>query len=574
MPSYKQLKLIRFIIFIVTLFLLLLTVVKLYYSYDKVTTYQSAMEHLEANRLVLAESDFTSAEQNIFLEYHEEEISKELVSLGYISEIKNVLETLLEEIDQSKNVSSMVKNHTHYLSILEKSSPTELQIVKELLAQYKVEEALSDEFEMSIEDSIKDLRDFDKDNKFKSNSSAVDLLLIPSVYYGGDIAKIKLIQEELHTYHQAHFTQLRNSDTSIREGMELATELVTFYKKYNLEAAWIIEETNAYAIHVMKKLEVAKDRKNFFLDAKLAEQYTQLLGANSELSLYINESVNSLLNEALQLIASKKYSDAISVYEEFNPYLDFSKEIQNTQITWYTNEPKALLSKQFPEIKFDIVKGDKDLWGGKVYVYGLANKQMKFIRLLSNNTIQSATIEDANGLLKNSKISVVNTYSPKGNPIVMVDAASNSRKHRYMAFEMRDTKFQKIFDIEGDAIVQETIGTLVVDNGIGEGAGQKAYYKLNSGVYAYAGIKPDYIVISMKDLPKHKNVKVRFECTILTADGTTGVVALNDAYILLTGKPGFSEGKVTVTGKYTRSEFIQKGNQKIDAYVFEVSEFK
>ena len=82
-----------------------------------------------------------------------------------------------------------------------------------------------------------------------------------------------------------------------------------------------------------------------------------------------------------------------------------------------------------------------------------------------------------------------------------------------MAFEVRSESIVEILDVEADQLTIESNGVLLVDNPVGTGKGELAYYESGyNGYYQFTKIKVDYIEIKPRKSTQNIWEKGSFPC--------------------------------------------------------------
>lgn len=99
---------------------------------------------------------------------------------------------------------------------------------------------------------------------------------------------------------------------------------------------------------------------------------------------------------------------------------------------------------------------------------------------------------------------------------MLIEAASKTRKVRYLAYEVNTPELFKVLDVEADKIDYDPTGAIIMDNPTGDGAGQKAVYEYRNGRYAFVKTMADTklggapLDIPLTEMISHKNEKSVF----------------------------------------------------------------
>jgi len=402
-----------------------------------------------------------------------------------------------------------------------------------------------------------------------SDETVASLLQIPKPFYSDDNTRLSAIQFILGPYDQARLDTWA-ANKPFAEVVKEGTRIQKFYQTYNIDSNWLIPQIEQFAIASMKSDLDKNDLAAFAEHAKAYEQNPDLAGDKSKAIEYINTTYASQLKTAEQLSKEKKYEQAIAIHQKLNAYRDASKAIQQVELRWSSDEPVHLLRKVESNAEFSNIITGSDKMGAIVYTAGITKQKLVLARMLPDFSVNKMEVPFGDGLAVKS-IRIAEGLGVKGGPAILIEGGSSSRKFRYVGFEAQTSGLKKILDVEADSYRIDKPGSLIVANTTGNGAGQESYFNSHNGAYAFAGIKPDYVEISLSSLLKYKNTKVRFKCTILTADANTAVVALDDAYVLLRGKTTMRAGSATITGTWTSTDSVKKGAQSIPAYIVDVS---
>jgi hypothetical protein len=570
--SYKQTHKLRFIAFIIAILLLALAAFKIYQSYVKVQDYSKAKASYAAEDYITAEQYYDKASHNGWLQYNDADTRQALINLKPVTEIKSQLNSMSEQINSAHKADdskALLALHTSYQA-MKKDAPVKgdsySAVFQDMAAKLSMEQQLNEAFSSSIEQLDKALQAEIKKKAFTDDTVAA-YLQIPAVYFGDEAARTTAVQGKLEAYDTARFDALMK-ESKLKDVLNEGIRLQKFYAQYGISAKWIVPKIEKYAQDQMSAAVQKNDLKSFIEYAKEYEATKELAVSGSKVLAFIQSTVNGQLAGAKQLVNERKYDKAIELYTQLGGYRNTAKQIQEVELAWSTSDPLHILQKAIPDQAFTSVINGKDQFGAMIYAAGITSGNLVLVSMQSDMSVdKKEAFIDKN--LKSAVIKV--TKTPQGVPLLVVEAASTSRKSRFIAFEVQPSGLKRWFDLEADGYEWEGSGVMIVDNAAGEGAGQKSFYERRNGEYTFAGIKPDYIDISLADLHKYKNVKVRFNCTVLAAEGGNAVVMYNGTYILLSGGPTLHPGDALVTGTWVSNEEVKKGTQSFSAYKINVA---
>jgi hypothetical protein len=566
--TYGRSQILRIASFLIVVLLLGLTANKLYYSFSKIYDYSKAKSYSDKHEMISAEEHYSKASLNGYLHYHDSEITNRLEDLKPVTEIKANMQSIIQQSNESLksgDAATLAASYERYQTSKKNAAGkgTDYQVLfTGVTGKFEMEKHFEDVFVEFTKDISKLLLNEAKKKSF-SDGTVASLLAIPAPYFGTPQQRQSALREKLEPYDQARMDALaaKAFPDFIAEGVRLGQ----FYANHHVQPDWLLPEIEQYAIAHFQALVDKKDTEFFSKDAKMFERVPELATNDSKVLAYITTAYTKQLEQAEQLGKQNKYAQAIEAYKTLGGYRDTSKRIQNIELQWASEEPAHILQKVLPDKKFSSVINGKDQMGAIVFAIGITDGKLVLARMLPDMSMDK---KEANldKTLKTKNIRIVGGASMSGNPTLVVEAGSSARKSRYVGFDVQASGLKKIFDIEADGYEMEKTGLMVVDNPLGNGAGQNAFYSYQNGEYSYSGIKPDYVEISLKDLRKYKNAKVKFNCTILAADGNTAVVLYNDEYILLHGKSKLQPGATTVIGTWVSNDVVKKGSQNINAY--------
>ncbi|WP_051620671.1 hypothetical protein [Paenibacillus sp. UNC451MF] len=552
---------------------------KSYASWMKMDLYAQASKEQAAGHELEAEALFQKARSNTMINYKNHEIDAALDTLRPATELKRGLISIVSEIEaaaQVNDVPTLLRAYDSFQSIkadYTSQDETAQKRFADAEAAYKVEEQLSMAFTHVKAALLKSLETAVSKKAFDNDNAIAYMAQIPAIYYKDEKTKKQELATRLKAYDQARVESVFQKK-SFGEAVDEASRIRKFYSANSIQAEWLasIIETNVQ--NSLAALLKKNDIKTFIDNAQKVLNVKELADSRTKISTYVQNSLKGQFTKAEQLTSSKKFTEAIELYTVLSSYKDTSKEIRDTELRWLQADPSQLLRKAIDaNVKLTNVVSAKGLWGSQLAAAGIAdNQSLVLARLMPDQKISqsAAAIE---GKLNIKSITLTDQFTMRGLPVLLVEAESKQRKSRFIVYEAQSADLHKLFDIEADGLTQERPGILAVDNVAGEPSGQKTYFEFRDGQYVVSKIKADIAEITLTDLPKQKiGSVVRFLCTIMSVDGDTAVVLLNNDYVLLTGSMKFKPGPATITGTYVDKSKVSVGaSQTATAYKISVT---
>lgn len=572
----KRLKALQIFTICLALILLLFCGMKVSYTNAKVKDYEKAEQFLAEDKLIEAYDQFVKIKENIWISYRQDETNKALEELAYVAEVKDIALSIKQSIPNKIAADDQLM--TSYLNYeknkLEQSKlgDKNIEMFEKLMADHKVVETYNAKIEEFVELLSQTLQSEIDKNNFSSETKEL-YLSTPDIFFGDAKTKTETMYSLFEEYDKALINYFAKSgSSSFTNTLSQGNKLSEFYSEHGIKADWLEPQLQSYVLNFFKSIADQNNVSLFFKYAKEYEKNKELYSENNEVASYIKKTYNNYIAEAQNKVNNKKYEEAIALYEDLKAYQDTSSYIDKLQITWAMNEPTHLLAQGLPDASFSAVTGGTDRFNGKVFAVGIAGDSLVLSTLSNELTITSYTASLPSGT-KVSSIGFDNSISPTKNSVILLEGSSSTRAKHYLAYQFVNSNLELILDLEADGYKMDSNGLLLVNNPAELEAGQQAWYTYSQGQYIFYDIKPDFVDIAISRLPDYKNVKVRFDCTIFTVDGSTAIVLFNDEYIILTGQSGLQPGYAMITGTYVGEEFISNGDQQITAYKVVVSDF-
>jgi hypothetical protein len=554
-----------------------------YFSWLKTDLYAKAAAFQTANNEIEAEADYTKAQQIRVIDYKEPETAEALAALQPAAELKRFFTTLSSDMKaagEANDITLMLKTYNSY-EVKAKEYEAKDEAAKkrftDLSASNQTNERFTEIFTNAKQQLTKGLETDISSKTFKNDSYIVNLLQLPAVYYKDEKNKKQELNKLLERYDQARL-EASFKAKSTEEVLKEISAIRKFYDANGVEAPWLQPKLEIYAQGVLAKQE-KNDLKGFIASALLFQSTKELGGASSKVNTYIQTTIRKQFDRAEQLASTQKFADAIALYTVLDSYKDTKKEVSDTEQRWVESDPLQLLRKAVgSEFAFTNVVSAKGQWGSKLAAAGLVDSKLVSALMLQDSKINTAQTALDKGITVKS-IQWSDRLGPSGKsdvPVLLLEAASKSRKARYIAYEIKTTEMRKILDVEADKMDYDRTGMLIFDNSLSDGPAPKAYYEYKDSRYAVTktntGSNTDVPLIPIAELTNHINEKIRFQGTITSVDNGKAIIQLSNGYILLSGSLKFKQGPAVITGMYIGSNEVRKANSTIYEYKVTVTD--
>lgn len=574
--TYKHTTWLYRIIALLLIPLLFLATYKTYRGILKIELYQQAEKNRQSDRLISAEEQFRAASEITALRYKDDETQVALDALKPITGIKAMLNSIKTEADEAsdkEDVTMLLSIYQDYVKktaeYAEKDNFTK-KIYSEATKYYSLDTVFKDALEDFRKKDMKSLQNAINKKTFSEENSLSNLLQIHNIY---DHHDAKLIGDGSTLVEEFGKGKLDSifKDKGLDESLKGASSLLTLFKSNGVKSEWLTVKVDEFVKAGLKQASDQADLTDFAAKVKVFQSSKEWASSPSTVPDYIKSIVQSLLTKAAQLNDSGKHDDSIALYRQLAAVTDTSGQIQNIEFKILESDPGKLLKKAAPDRNFNVIGTFKGGGDALASVIGTDGDQIGLARLMTNGNVSYSAGTLGGGIqVKSARLAP--ELSAQGQQALLIEAAPRTRQHHYIAYAIAEDGLRKTLNVDADRINVEGSGVLLIDNIPGDGENQQSYYEYKGGKYTFTKIKPDYIEIALDDLSNYRNVKVRFSCKILTADGNNAVVALNDQYVLLTStSTSLKPGNAVVTGKWTSTSEIKKGALSITAYNFQVT---
>lgn len=491
LPSIKNPTVIRNLLFVLLLLALISVGYKLYYVSLKISTFQQAEEYIKQNNMVLAEQYFTKAEENRTIDYKEERIQEALSLLDPVRRIRLLKEQAILAGD-ARDIPLLLDVYNNYQEQKKKYTTWDKE-KKDMFNQakkiYALENSLTTYFAQAKKQFVTQMKDNMNHRKYDEENFLPFYFAIPAEYFGGQNQKKQEIQTQLKEYDLAKFNYL-SKHKKFADVIDRTSHTLNLYKEHSINSPWLLAAVDRFGRAVMEENLAGNYIIDFATNAKKYEELKSYFPSGSSTLSYIKKSVKSLLNKAKRYTAQQNFSAAIDLYKKLEIYQDTSKEIAAVERKWDEHEPIRLLQRQFPDKTFSLVANGKYQRGTKLFIAAISDEnKLYYGSLLSDDTLKTMESSLEEGM-RPKKLYAQENVRSESLPGIVVEGKSDVRQSLYVGFEVHESELKQIFAFEADGFYMESTGVMVVNNPIGDGAGQLAYYRPSDGVYQFSGIKP------------------------------------------------------------------------------------
>ncbi|MEH7094822.1 hypothetical protein [Neobacillus vireti] len=543
---------------------------KMVLANEKITTYEEAMRLFQKGDLVAAEKKFQAARLNVSVSDHNQDID---LKLSILSPIKEVMEDLDEKSSNyydGNKLQSLVNMYDRWQDSQNKwglGTAVQKDMYGEMLAITKLDKDMEGYFSNIKNTQLAKLANNTANDSTKEEGIYKSLQLIPVSYYGGDSSKIDEIKSAFLNYYNNKLNKLTEANADVSTIVTEGNRQFGMSSQFSIPTDWLEETLNSHFVKVLTEALENKDYAAFAGQASSVKNLSSKM-ADAKVFPFIEKSKNGLLNKANNFVAINKYEDAIKIFEALTPLEDTAELIANTNLAWDKYEPIRVLKRKYTDKVFSNFANVRNKWGvdsavaaisadGGVYYGQLKGEEEMAVIDGRLDGATDSSISTSNEVVPDIiKISLQGSMSSSDNPVIFMEAKATERKHRYIAFEV-DTQLssmKKILDEEADNLTVDSKGVLLLDNPVGTGAGELAYYEPDyNGEYRFTEIKVDYVDIQPEDIEQYNGQKVRFSAYVDSLQNDGALVKLSETY-------NYN------TSQYERTYLLLKGQSEFVTY--------
>jgi hypothetical protein len=554
---YKKVNLSQNFYLIILSFLLVLVGGKIILAHEKLTAYQEAMQLYRSGNLVEAEKKFRAAKLNLSVTDHNKDIN---IKLSLLSPIREVMEDLDEKAAsyyKENELDLLVDMYDRWQTNQQRwVSGTNIQkdMYGEMLAITKLDQDMKGYFSAIKKTNLAKLENDASIDQSAEEQIYTNVNKIPIEYFGGKAAKAKEIITSFQTYYEGKVNKLTAANASVIDIVTEGSRQFGMLSRFSIQSGWLVKKLDSYLLNVLTAAIAKKEYATFAEQANSTKKLSSNM-KDAKVLAYIEKSKSDLLSKANKLTASNKYEEAINIYEALTPLENTEQLIAKTNLAWDKYEPIRVLKRLYPDKEFPNFVNARNKWGADSVVAAVSKDgKIYFGRIKGEEamTVMEGTLTGAPVI---NKLNFQSNYSTSEKPVIFMDAKSSERKHHYLAYEVGTNSIKTIFDVEADNLTVEAKQVLLLDNPVGQGAGELSYYEPGiNGEYQFTKIKVDYVDIQVSDIANYYGKKVRF--TGYAASKTSSGAALVT----------LSESYNNSTGKYEKSYLMLKGSENFAIY--------
>lgn len=536
---YKKVNLSRNFFLLIFIACLIAVSGKIVLAHEKMNTYKEAMRLFKSGEMAAAEKKFRAAKLNVVITDHNKDINRKLAILSPIREEMEILDKDAADFHRKDDLDHLAATYERWQKSSAKwvsGTAVQKDMYEEMLALTELDKDLEGyfsaikktEFAKLKTDSI--MGDTDEDAVF------LKLKKVPAEYYGGDEAKTTEIHAAFHTYYTNIMNKLMAAAASVADLVNEGNRQFGMLSQFSMDNQWLKDTLDA---HLLEVLTAAVDKQEYADFAGQANTVQKLSVKMNEAKVlaFIERTKTKLLNNAKNLTAANKFADAIAIYEALKPLEDTADLIKAANLGWDHFEPVRVLQRLYPDQEFPHVVNAKNKWGADSVVAAISKDGKIYFGKQKGEEPMAVTEGRLDNASAITKLDFQSDIGSANLPVIFIDAKSSSRKHHYLAYEIRSNTMGKILDVEADHLTIEARGMIVVENPAGQGEGELAYYEADaSGVYRFTKIKTDYTDIQVKDIINYYGKKVRFT-VYNTVKNTAGpLVKISETFNATTGR--------------------------------------
>jgi hypothetical protein len=583
---YRKVSMSRNFFLLILVVLLVLVSAKIIMAHEKIAAYNEAVKLFESGELVAAEEKFRAAKLNLSVSDHNTDIN---FMLSILSPIREIIEDIDEkaadyheenDLDQLVEVYERWQDHqTKWVS----GTSVQKDMYGEMVELTKLEKDMKGYFSAIKNSNLEKLANQTAANISEEQEIFTILNKIPEEYYGkGQSAKTNKIETSFQNYYEAKINKLITNG-SVPSIVDEGNRQFSALRLLSLDSAWLEHTLDSKLLTIVT---AAFKKKDYAAFADSANTIKKLDGnmKDAEVFTYIEKSTTNALTKAENLTADHKYEDAISIYEALRPLEDTAKLIVSTNLSWDKYEPIRVLKRMYSGKEFSTFVNARNKYGADSVVAAISKDGGLYFGKLTGEEAMVVTEGTIEGPPVVNKLSFQSSFGTSENPVLYIDAESAERKHHYLAYEVRSGSIVNILDVEADQLTVESRQVLVVENPVGEGAGEVAYFEPDfDGKYQFTKTKETYEDIEVEDITNYFGKKVRFSAYTYSQYGEGMLVTLSETfnesteqwektYLLLEGYSEFTTyTNYTVSGVFdSYKDITDEFGEIIEVPVFQV----
>ncbi|WP_035987970.1 SH3 domain-containing protein [Brevibacillus agri] len=499
--SYQKSLFVRNVALIVFSVALVAVCVKLVLGYRQMTLYDQAKAYYEANNLLQAEESFARASDIGAISYGDEQWSALMSQLTSIRLEMEGLQQKAQTAMQAKQDADVLETYETYQAMRKtyaNQPGAAAAFFQQLSAHLRLEKGWSDYYQQAMQAARgQSQANLDKES-YRDESFIDTLLAIPAEYYGGQPQKQEALLALFEHYEKTKLRSLINN-ASFEEVIFRTASSLRHYAEQSFAADWLLTRLEKYAQDELKEAIRKQDLASFVKMAAAYRKIQDVLPDDSRALDTISDHLKARLREAEQYAKSRQFSKAIELYQELSPLEDTATLVAEVENRWLDYDPGRLLAVKYPDKIFTEIFSGTDLWGAKLYAYGLVEEDQRLYVAAKLQDDSLVYLEHSfDGLdIKSVRVHIADALGGAKAPVMLVQAAGKEREFSYTGLlpDLSQKTMEQRFAIEADEFAVEDAEHAIIKNAVGKGKQEYARFKLTSEGLAYvekvADMAPD-----------------------------------------------------------------------------------
>ncbi|MEH7306186.1 hypothetical protein [Neobacillus drentensis] len=499
--------------------LLILTVLlvgvsgKIIMAHEKLRTYKEAVKLYQSGELVAAEEKFRAAKLNVFVTDHNKDIKQKLSILSPIRKAMEEFDNKAANYKKENDLDKLVSIYDSWQESQKKwVSGTSVQkdMYGEMEAMTNLDRDMKGYFS-TIKKVNLDKLVHDSINGISEEEEIYTILnKIPAEYYGKrSSAKTKEVQTTFENYYSTKLYKIIENG-AVSSIVDEGNRQFSALKELSMDSDWLEETLDVNLLRIVTK---AMNKKDYAAFADAASTIKKLEGNmnDTKVFVYIEKSTGEALTKAENLTAANQYKDAISIYEALKPLKDTAELVSKANLAWDQYQPIRVLERLYTGKEFSTFVNTSNKFGGDSVVAAISTDGGIYYGQLTGEEAMVVTEGSIEGAPAIYKLVFQSSLSSSEHPVLYIDAKSSERKHHYLAYEVSGGSMVNILDVKADGLTIESNQVLVVDNPVGQGEGELAYFEPDlNGKYQFTKTKETYEEINVENIANYFGKKVRF----------------------------------------------------------------
>lgn len=508
---YRRGKLLQWLVILLFAAVLILVDFKAQHIMGKMKYVNSGLEYYKEKQWIEAEKSLQRAADYRWFHYKEEKASSTLKALNWITEYKEEIASLYQQITDSSNNKDL-DTFANYVSEYETSgfqNLTELQ--KEyLLERYPITQVVFSgwtDFKASLVNEL--------NNPLHSNYNWAKekIFLIPSQYFTQD--KEDAILELFKTCDQKLYEKyaIATGIEPFRDLIDMLSDIYVNNRKYNLDTEWLTPQVKIFMYETL--MQKSKEEIETFA------QYVKAYRAGADRA-YKDEAIEEIVEafmeekekEIERLLKAKEYDELIKLYKDLKYFKDYTKEIEIAEKMQKYDHPEMLLEKPIEQYAF-VLTGE-DCFEANKYLIAIEKYNNRLELFLFIGEAQAYEINRYEFNLNDLGIDVGQIQALDiEDYLIGIRLAGTNRAIRYPVIRLIDNRLEYLTEFEGDTVeLIDGLKHLKVTNPTSEAVAYTYDYILGAEGYEKQEIAATTIALSDSNLQDYVGKTVRFNCYI------------------------------------------------------------